>query len=161
MQSHTLYLALLEVCEHYFNSLRSSDAIWCLRTLSTLVQVMACCLMAPNITWTNVELSSVRSIDIHLRAISPEVLQLSITKISLKITPVKLSPGSMTWNLHHKKSPTGLFQYPICLSYHKILQRLQPNRLVVKLLLSLWNLAGISVSVLLWCLINCLVIEKH
>ena len=45
---------------------------------------MACCLMA--ITWTNVDWSSVKSSDIHIRAISQEMPQPSITKIHLKIT---------------------------------------------------------------------------
>ena len=38
------------------------------------------------ITWTNVDLSSVRFSDNHLRAISQEIPQSSITEISLKIT---------------------------------------------------------------------------
>ena len=38
------------------------------------------------ITWTNVDLSSVRFSGIHLRAISQEIPQPSITKIHLKIT---------------------------------------------------------------------------
>ena len=37
------------------------------------------------ITWTNVELSSVRSSDIHLKAISKELPLSSITEISFKI----------------------------------------------------------------------------
>ena len=44
-----------------FNSLWPGDAIWRQGSRSTLVQVMACCLTAPTITWTNVDLSSVRS----------------------------------------------------------------------------------------------------
>ena len=32
----------------WINSLWPSDAIWCQRSWSTLVQVMACCLMAPS-----------------------------------------------------------------------------------------------------------------
>ena len=49
------------------------------------------------ITWTNVDLSLVRSINIHLRAISPEIPQLSITRITLKTTYPKFysnSPGA-------------------------------------------------------------------
>ena len=38
------------------------------------------------ITWTNVDWSSVKSSDIHIRAISQEMPQPSITKICLKIT---------------------------------------------------------------------------
>ena len=48
-------------------------------------------------TWTNVDLSSVRSSGIHLRAISLEIPQAPFTKVSLKITYVKLnlnSPGA-------------------------------------------------------------------
>ena len=46
------------------------------------------------ITWTNVDLPSVRSIGIHLSAILQEILQQSITKISWKITFLKF-----LWNL--------------------------------------------------------------
>ena len=60
---------------------------------STLVQVMAwCCHQA--ITWTNADLSSVKSSGIHLRAISLEIPQPPFTKISLKITYLKSN-----WNL--------------------------------------------------------------
>ena len=41
------------------------------------------------ITWTNVDWSSAESSDIHKRAISQEMPQLSITKICLKITYIK------------------------------------------------------------------------
>ena len=37
------------------------------------------------ITWTNVDLSSLRSSDVHLRAIALEISQPSVTKIILKI----------------------------------------------------------------------------
>ena len=37
------------------------------------------------ITWTNVDLSSLRSSDVHLRAISLEISQPSVTKIILKL----------------------------------------------------------------------------
>ena len=55
---------------------------------------MACCLMAPSIrhqaiTWTNVDLSLVKSSDIRLMATSLEIPQPSITKCSLKITYLK------------------------------------------------------------------------
>ena len=67
------------------NSLWPSDAIWQHKTGSTLAQVMACCLMAPAITWTIIDLSSVRSSDNHLRVISQEIVQPSITEINMKI----------------------------------------------------------------------------
>ena len=41
------------------------------------------------ITWTNVDLSSVRSSGIHLRAILQDMSQPSVTEISLKITNLK------------------------------------------------------------------------
>ena len=50
---------------------------------------MACCLMAQAITWTNVDWSSVKSSDLHIRAISQEMPQPSISKICLKITCLK------------------------------------------------------------------------
>ena len=46
------------------------------------------------ITWADVDVSSVRSSGIHLRAISLEIPQPPFTKVSLKITYLKL-----TWNL--------------------------------------------------------------
>ena len=52
------------------------------------------------INWTNVDLSSVRSSDIHLRASSQEIPQPSITEISLKITYPKFHwnlPGANEW----------------------------------------------------------------
>ena len=42
-----------------------------------------------DITWTNVDYSSVRSSDIHLRSISLETSQPSITEVSLKIIYLK------------------------------------------------------------------------
>ena len=41
------------------------------------------------ITWTNVDLSSLRSIDIHLRASSFKIPEPSVTEIGLKITNLK------------------------------------------------------------------------
>ena len=38
----------MELCLICINSLGPSDAIWCWRSWSTLVQVMACCLTAPS-----------------------------------------------------------------------------------------------------------------
>ena len=53
------------------------------------------------ITWTNVDLSLVKSIDIHIRTNSQEMPQLSITKICLKITCLKFHsnfPGANELN---------------------------------------------------------------
>ena len=46
------------------------------------------------ITWTNVDMSSLRSSDVHLRAISFEISEPSVTKISLKIIFLRFY-----WNL--------------------------------------------------------------
>ena len=45
-------------------------------------------------TWTNVDWSSMKSSDIHTRAISQEMPQPSITKICLKITCLKFQKNS-------------------------------------------------------------------
>ena len=57
------------------------------RSGSTMVQVMAWRHQA--ITWTNVDWSSLTSSDIHMRAVSQEMLQASVTKLSLKIIYLK------------------------------------------------------------------------
>ena len=71
------------------NSLWPSDAIWWHWFRSWLVawQHQA-------ITWTNVDLSSLRSRDVHLTAISLEISQPSVTKISLKSIFLRIY-----WNL--------------------------------------------------------------
>ena len=68
-----------------FNSLRPSDAIRRQRSGSTLAQVMSCCLTAPSHYLNKCWLSSLRSREVHLRAISLEISQPSVTKINLKI----------------------------------------------------------------------------
>ena len=45
------------------------------------------------ITWTNLDSSSVKSSDIHIRAISQEMSQTPITKIHLKLTFLKRHPN--------------------------------------------------------------------
>ena len=55
-----------------------------------------------DITWSNVDLSSVRPSGIHLRAISQEIPQPPFTNISLKITNLKLN-----WNLQGPMIDTG------------------------------------------------------
>ena len=80
---------------HSFNSLWPSDALWRHRSGSTLAHIGAVRQQA--ITWTNVDLSSVRPSDIHQRAFSQELPQPSISKISSKITYPKFHsnlPGS-------------------------------------------------------------------
>ena len=58
---------------------------------------MACCLTAPSHYLNNVDWSSVKSSDIHIRAISQEMPQPSIININLKITCLKF----------HKNLPGG------------------------------------------------------
>ena len=89
-----IFLHNLGSRSQWVNSLMPSDAIWRHRSGSTLAQLMACCLMAPSHYLTNVDLSLVRSSGIHLRAISSEIPQPSLTKINLKIIYLKLN-----WNL--------------------------------------------------------------
>ena len=64
------------------------------RTRSWLVQVKRIAWRYQAITWTSVDLSLVRSSNIHLRATSQELPQPSINKISFKFAYIKLC-----WNL--------------------------------------------------------------
>ena len=73
------------------NSLWPSDNVWQQRSESTLAQVMACCLAAPSHHQTSVDQSSLKSSDIHLKAMPQAIPQSSTTKISLKITYRKVS----------------------------------------------------------------------
>ena len=72
--------------EDNVNSLWSREAMWQPRPKSTLAQVMACCLMAPSHYLNNANLPSIRSFENQLRAISNEIPQPLITKITLNIT---------------------------------------------------------------------------
>ena len=63
----------------HLNSLTPEAAIWCHGTWSTMVQVMACCVVAPSHylkSWTNVDLSWMRSGGIPLRPISQEMFNI-------------------------------------------------------------------------------------
>ena len=75
----------------YVNSLGPSDAIWCWRSWSTLVQVMACCLTAPshylNQCWLII--SKVRWHSSKGKFIRQEIPQPSITEIIWKIKYLK------------------------------------------------------------------------
>ena len=72
----------------HVNSLWPSDAIWWQRFGSTLALIMAWRHQA--ITWTTIDLSSVRSWGIHSRALSCEDLKIPISKTRLKITFLEL-----------------------------------------------------------------------
>ena len=102
------------------NSLGPSDAIWHQRSSSTLVQVMACCLMAPShyqclliIVCLSISLS-VRSHGIHLRALSLDDVKIPINKARLKIAVLKWHLGlseanelSCQWISRHGISCAG------------------------------------------------------
>ena len=58
----------------------------------TLAQLMTCCLMWHQaITWTNVDISAVKSCGIHLRTISQEMLKISTLDMGLEITNCRYS----------------------------------------------------------------------
>ena len=83
---------LLSYCHNMYwsvNSLIPSDAIWQHRSKSALAQVWLVAWRHQAITRTNVDLSSVRFCGVHVRTISQEIPQPSITKISLKSTYLK------------------------------------------------------------------------
>ena len=105
----TRWRGVLYVTSHYVNQcpVNSSwpgdaccDVAWRHRSESTLAQVMACCLMSPShfLSWTNVDLSSVKYI--LLGAISQQITQPPTSKISLKIIYLK-SPFKCPWGQYH------------------------------------------------------------
>ena len=63
------------------------------------------------ITWTNADLSSLRSSDVHMRAISLEISQPSVTKISLKSISLRFY-----WNLPWANELNVLAPSPIARS---------------------------------------------
>ena len=77
----------------FVNSLWPSDTIWQHRSGSTLAQIMACCLMAPShyLKQCWIINSKVHWHSSILRSISPELLEPSLTKISLKVTYLKFN----------------------------------------------------------------------
>ena len=78
-----------QIMNAWVNSLWPSNAIRRQGSESTLAQVMVVVGRHQAITWTNVDLSPVRSTDILIRAISQQMPQPSITKICLKMTCLK------------------------------------------------------------------------
>ena len=75
-------------------SLWPSDAIWRHGSWSTLVQVMVCCLTAPSHYLNQCWLIITHYGPVHQRAISIEISQPTVTKISLKIIFLRFY-----WNL--------------------------------------------------------------
>ena len=74
---------------HCVNSLFPSERN---RSGSTLIQLMACCLMAPSHYLNQLWLLTSKVLWHSLRAISPEMLKISILDLNLKITNLKLQP---------------------------------------------------------------------
>ena len=86
------YLSTQQTLDLIFgvNSFWPSDAIWWHRSGWTLVQAMACCLMA--ITSTNIDLSWKMFCGIYLRAISEKMLVNLFYNLFSKIRDLKLPP---------------------------------------------------------------------
>ena len=157
----------------YVNSLWPSDAIWRQGTRSTLVQVMACCLTAPSHYLTNVDLSSLRSSDVHLMAISFEISQPSVTKISLKIIFLRFHwnlPGASELKcIHYTRLPPQHCQFPPNSHNRHLIARRIENICVSKCThpleftpveSSLWNMIGIHrccVTLMLGWLFGCMI----
>ena len=88
-----------------FNSLWSSDAMWQLRSGSTLAQVMLVFWLYQTITQTKVDLSSKMFLGIHLRAITQELFLKLIHNMYSGVTLLKsLShlPGTISSNSDSK-----------------------------------------------------------
>ena len=79
------------------NSLWLSDAKWHQRSWPTLVQAMACCLMAKAISWANADFLLVRFYEIHLRATLHRVPMLLLCIINLKIILLTAPPSWGQW----------------------------------------------------------------
>ena len=100
----------------WVNSLWPNGAIWRSGTRSTLPQVMACCLTAPS-HYLNIDLSSVRSLGIHLRALSLDDVKIPINKTRLKIAVLKhlgLPGANEGWYLIKKDVITPRCTYTGC-----------------------------------------------
>ena len=117
-QYPVMYLSLYVLLQ----DLESMDA-WSSNELQWL-QLTHCGLVKPHgvrdlawrhqaITWTNVDWSSVKSSDIHIRAISQEMPQPLITQIPWKITYLKFHsnfPGANRWvKSLHLASESGIY----------------------------------------------------
>ena len=102
-------------------SLWPNDTIWRQRSGSTLAQVMACCLTAPSHYLHSNDWSSVKSIGIHIRAISQEMPQPSITKIYLKSLKFHSNfPGANELNRKHANF--------VLITKNKFLLKISPNK---------------------------------
>ena len=93
------------------NSLRPSDAIWQQRSMSTLVQVMACCLMAPshylNQCWLIISGVKWRSSEVNFI----RILKIQIHEVSLKIVLLTSFPLFLPGPNELKSSPLQPIHY--------------------------------------------------
>ena len=103
-----------------FNSLWPSDAIERHRSRSALdqiiAQIIACCRTTLSHYWPKVDLSLVRSNDIHLKTIWQEISQPPITKISLKIIDHKFHsnlPGTNELRAFSWRNRLHFYVFPI------------------------------------------------
>ena len=94
-----------------FNSLWPSNAICWYRFRSTMAHVMACRLKAPSHYWTNVDLSSMVFSDIHLRPVLQEVLNTSISKITLLQLLPHLSEANELMSLLFSDTGLDIFHH--------------------------------------------------
>ena len=70
-------------------SLWPSDAIWWHKSGTTLPQLTASCLMAPSLTWTDVDFSSMVFYGTQIRPISWPVLNIPILEMSIRYALVR------------------------------------------------------------------------
>ena len=72
------------------NSMWFSDSTWRHRSGSTMFQIMVGAWWHQAISWTNVDLSSVGSHGLYMRAVSWEMVRISIHPMNLKMAHSKL-----------------------------------------------------------------------
>ena len=89
-----LYASWLKKGLLAINSLKPGGAIWCHRSWSTLVQVMACCLMAPSHHLNQCWLIIKGFCGIYLWSVSQVVIKILIPKQSSKIILWKLAANA-------------------------------------------------------------------
>ena len=135
---------------HYASNMR--DAIWWHRSGSALVQVMS----IRQQCWTNIDLS-IRFRDIHLREISQEIAQPSVTNISLKISfksprGQRVKHNVTAWaspNFYHLKCYETSPDFNGCVEWCHLANKMQyevndgqRNSKKVRLYFEIWNKIG-------------------
>ena len=93
ISTHGIELACMECfipCHGRINSLWHSDAIWGQTWVDFWLWLWLVAWQHQGIIWTNGNCSSMKFFCIHMRAISQEMLSISILDVSLKITNLRL-----------------------------------------------------------------------